>query len=119
MPDGRSLPGRSTRRAGRSQTARVLAVLRQRGPYGTDQTEWLSPHVVDDGWPITRLAARINDLRQQGHTILVNGTRHGCAIYLIAEGAAPASAQPAEPRLFDPPAGPPRSPYDTDLDTAA
>ena len=37
----------------------------------------------DGGHPITRVAARIRDLRDDGFDIYVDGERYGCAVYKI------------------------------------
>lgn len=90
-----------------TQRQRVLRALR-RHPEGLTQVDWLLPHVVDGGHPITRLAARVKDLRDEGHEIEVQGERYGCAVYVIPQPAPvpvppPESPQlePAEPTLFD------------------
>lgn len=96
----------------KSGTDRVLDQLR-RGT--TCQVDWYAPHVVDGGKPITRLAARINELREQGHRIMVVGRKHKCAVYELMP---PAPVEVA-PVLFDPALGSvPAGPYD-DIDVAA
>jgi hypothetical protein len=64
------------------QAQRVLRALR-RHPDGVTQVDFLLPNVIDGGHPITRLAARIRDLRDQGETIIVDGERYGCAVYKL------------------------------------
>lgn len=66
-----------------TQTDRVLAALHDAGPTGVTQVDFSLPHVVDGGAPITRLAARIKDLRDQGFRIHDAGTRHRCRVYVI------------------------------------
>lgn len=92
-----------------SQRARVLRALK-RHPEGLTQVDWLLPNVVDGGHPITRLAARIKDIRDEGHEIEVSGERYGCAVYRLPQPepvpiprSVPEVPQ-AEDRLFDPPA---------------
>lgn len=115
-----------------TQRERVLAELRRAAAGGITQVDFFAPHVIDGGTPITRLAARIQELRGQGYTITSSGTRHGCAVYrLVSDGAkaapvggtagdAPAAvAAPSESTLFDPAlVNQPLSPYDTLSDAA-
>lgn len=75
-----------------TQSKRVLRALR-RHPEGICQPEFLLPNVIDGGPPITRLAARIRDLRSQGHEIVTDGERYGCAVYRL----------PSPPRVELPP----------------
>lgn len=94
-----------------SQRDRVLAALRHAGPTGLTQIDFFAPQVCDHGPPITRLAARIGELRDEGHTITSSGTRNGCAVYRLVSGGAPeapvegahaplAPAAPSESTLF-------------------
>lgn len=75
-----------------TQRDRVLAALRHAGPSGITQVDFLGPQVCDHGKPITRVAARVNELRDQGLTITSSGTRHGCAVYVLKETPQGASA---------------------------
>lgn len=71
-----------------SGTDRILARLRA----GHDVTpiDFDLPGVVDGGKPIQRVAARILDLKRQGHEIARVGTRNKCAVYrLIRDANAP------------------------------
>jgi hypothetical protein len=79
-----------------TQRDRVLAALRHAGPAGLTQVDFLGPQVCDHGKPITRVAARVNELRDQGFTISSGGTRHGCAVYVLKEqpSATTVSADP-------------------------
>jgi hypothetical protein len=70
-----------------SQRARVLAALRSRGAHGVCSVDFLLPDIVDGGKPITRLAARMLELREDGHEIQVIGDRHGCAVYRLMRDA--------------------------------
>lgn len=74
-----------------SQNERVLLAL-MRYPR-VSVTDFLAPAVVDGGKPITRLAARINDLRAEGHKIERAGRVNGCASYRLADQVT---------QLFDP-----------------
>jgi hypothetical protein len=64
------------------QQERVRRYMQRAGEHGTTQTEWLPPDVVDGGPPITRLAARVLELRESGHRIEKNGHRDGCDVYV-------------------------------------
>jgi hypothetical protein len=87
-----------------SQKQRVLAVLR----HGScTQVDWLAPQVIDSGPPITRLAARINELRDDGFDIREAGRRHGCSIYVLALKERADVVVPESPAttLFEPSTG--------------
>lgn len=75
------------------QTTRVLRALR-RHPDGITQVDFLLPNVIDGGRPITRLAARIRDLRTEGEEIVTDGERYGCAVYKLP---------PKQPVVLPPP----------------
>jgi hypothetical protein len=66
------------------QTTRVLRALR-RHPEGITSVDFLLPNVIDGGRPITRVAARIRDLRNEGHEIVTGGERYGCAVYKLPQ----------------------------------
>lgn len=68
----------------RTQNQRVLRML-ERHPDGICAPDFMLPNVIDGGTPITRLAARIRDLRDQGEEIIVDGERHSCAVYKLKE----------------------------------
>lgn len=53
------------------------------GQHGITQVDFLLPNVIDGKAPITRLAARIKDSRDQGARWTVTGERDGCAIYIL------------------------------------
>jgi hypothetical protein len=106
-----------------TQNKRVLRALR-RHPQGICQGDFFPPNVLDGGYPITRLAARIKDLREQGHEIEVDGERWGYAVYKLAQARqerepVPPAEMPAIPvdenakpdALFDMPTT--LSPYST------
>lgn len=91
-----------------TQCYRVLKALRAH-PDGLTQVDFLAPDVIDGGYPITRLAARIQDLRDRGAEIFVDGKRNGCAIYRLHEAlpvpppkVVTPAREPEEPALFDP-----------------
>ena len=100
-----------------TQRHRVLQALR-RYPGGISSIDFLAPDVIDGGYPITRLAARIKELRSRGAEIFVDGRRNGCAIYRLHEAEPlppPKVVTPARetdpPALFEvPPVS--RSPYE-------
>lgn len=86
-----------------SQRKRVLAALRVRGARGVCAVDFLAPDVIDGQAPITRLAARMLELREDGHEIKVIGEQHGCAVYRLMRDAqddpAPAPAPSAAETL--------------------
>lgn len=89
-----------------NQKARVLAALRRAGQGGITAVSFLGPFTVDGGPPITRLAARIGELRDEGHEITQSGWRDKCAVYVL-RGAVAAPVRVADPEpeptvgLFD------------------
>lgn len=111
-----------------SQKLRVLRALAAVGGRGITQGDFLPPAPVDRYGPISRLGARIHELREDGHEIVEHGWRDGFRVYRLVREAwqpippptPPAPAVPAaQPRLLDPPppAGEPLSllagtPYD-------
>lgn len=72
---------------------RVIRLLRARGEQGVTMTEFLAPHVVDGGKPITRMAARVGDLRhKRGHEIRTESVKSGEALvarYVLVHDACP------------------------------
>lgn len=66
-----------------SQCERVLLAL-MRYPR-VSVIDFLAPVVIDGGRPITRLAARIRDLRSEGYDIEHAGVVNGCASYRLAD----------------------------------
>jgi hypothetical protein len=79
------------------QRARVLAALRSRGARGVSAPDFLLPDIIDGGKPITRLAARMLELREDGHEIQVIGENHGCAVYRLMRDAQDAPTVPPAP----------------------
>lgn len=66
-----------------TQTQRVEQAGLRAGERGICSVDFLLPDVIDGGKPITRLAARIKDSRDQGARWTVTGERHGCAVYVL------------------------------------
>jgi hypothetical protein len=67
-----------------TQVERVVAAARSFR--GVCQVDFLAPDVVDNGKPITRLAARLWDAEQQGFEFECIGKRSGCNVYrLVSE----------------------------------
>lgn len=94
-----------------TQKDRVLRSLQQAGPQGMTQVDWLRFPTPDGGAPITRVAARVQELRDEGHPISSSGTRDRCAVYVLKTWVAPVERQPmgadepaapAGATLFDP-----------------
>jgi hypothetical protein len=69
--------------AKRTQLDRVLAAARSYR--GTCQTDFLAPDVCDGGPPITRVAARIQDLETLGHRFEIIGTRSKTRVYRLLD----------------------------------
>lgn len=69
------------------QKERVLAALRSH-PDGITQLDFLREPTLDGGETITRLAARIKELKDDGHPIVDAGTLGGCKVYRIEQPAA-------------------------------
>lgn len=68
-----------------TQTERVLAALRTY-PRGITQVDFLLPDVIDGGAPITRIGARILELRDAGHMIVSGPRRDKCVTYKLLHG---------------------------------
>jgi hypothetical protein len=102
-----------------SQRDRVLNALRARGGRGVTPVDFLAPGVCDCGPPVTRFAARVNELRSAGHVIVKAGRRDRCDVLVLVREA-PAASLPSPAldaaQLFDSHVGapPPRSPYDAE-----
>ena len=80
-----------------AQRTRVLALLIRRGAEGITQADFLLPDVADGGRPITRLAARIEELRNHHGVAIDNaGVRGRLKVYVLAE-----SAVKPTPSLFE------------------
>ena len=109
-----------------TQRDRVLRVLRTVGQRGVTQADFIRWPTPDGGPPITRLAARIEELRAAGYFIASGSWRDKCVVYsLIAEpdhlvplAAASVSTDDAgvtvQGALFNTPAAAPRNALDDD-----
>lgn len=82
-----------------TQRERVLRALQTAGPRGVTQVDFLRFPTVDGGPPITRLAARIQELKDAGHRIGSSATRDKCAVYVWTDWArrGDSSTLPAAP----------------------
>lgn len=79
-----------------TQRERVLRALRNAGSAGVPSTAFDRP--ADGGKPIRRVAARIRDLRAEGHPIGTRRAENGTAIYYLA-GPVPRDPVPsAQPK---------------------
>lgn len=85
-----------------AQTQRVLQLARKRGRHGITATDFLLPDVADGGKPITRLAARIRDLQDDGVRFTSGGRRGKCKVYVLVEDslAPPAPVEPQSAPLL-------------------
>jgi hypothetical protein len=69
-----------------TQCQRVERALDEAGANGITQVDFLLPDVIDGGKPITRVGARIYDLRKKrGLAIVELGHRDSCTIYMLAK----------------------------------
>jgi hypothetical protein len=102
-----------------TQRDRVLQALQRVGSHGLTQVDFQPPSVIDGGAPITRVAARIEELRDAGHRIDSTGRRDKCVIYVLRdkpvrhEPITPAGEAPVA-SLFGP--GPRSAIFDYDPD---
>lgn len=88
-----------------SQKGRVLDSLRSAGRRGVTQADWSGVNGTPDGGaPITRLAARILELQNDGHQIMSAGRRDKCRVYVLGEPTAvsvtPEFGEPFGAELF-------------------
>ena len=91
-----------------TQQQRVLRLALSRGEQGITAADFMLPNVPDGGAPITRLAARIRDLTNDGIRFTDGGRRQSLKVYVLdraslADASKPATA-PAAP-LLSPVAG--------------
>lgn len=84
-----------------TQVERVERLLRQRGEQGVTPVDFLLPNIVDGGRPITRVAARVLDLRNQGLNITTSGTRNGVAVYVLRVPVKRSEQHPGQASIFD------------------
>ena len=98
----------------RTQRDRVLVALKRAGRRGLTQIDFHAPHVVDGGTPITRLAPRIREMREQGHQI-ISRRDNGLARYVLVppprRRTMPVDVD-VDARQLELPAPPPASPFD-------
>lgn len=68
-----------------TQKQRVLRSLKEAGSRGITQADWTGAYgpTPDGGPPITRVAARILDLTQDGHIITKGSIRDLCRVYRL------------------------------------
>jgi len=72
--------------SGPSQNDRVLRLLRMRGEYGVTVNDFdrgKGVPAVDGGARITRLAARVTDLKDAGHNVEPVEKREGFTVYAL------------------------------------
>jgi hypothetical protein len=88
----------------------VLELARRRGRAGVHQTDFDAGRVVDGGKPIRRLAARIDQLRNEGHWFNVHRRKDKTVDYVLVRDAVAlglalreASDRAEHERLFEPP----------------
>lgn len=67
-----------------TQTQRVIRAAKSFR--GMTQVDFLGTHTIDGGPPITRVAARIQDARDEGHEFEHLGTRDSCKVYRWVSG---------------------------------
>jgi hypothetical protein len=100
-------------RAARSGAERVLDLARRRGRRGVHQTDFDVGRVVDGGKPIRRLAARVDELKRDGHWFTTRRNRDRTITYILVRDAAAlepalhAAGELAPERLFEPAPAPP------------
>jgi hypothetical protein len=79
-----------------TQRDRVLHALQAAGERGVTQVDFMLPGVIDGGAPITRVAARIDELRRAGHQIVNAEWRQKCIVYRLEQPAAATASEPAQ-----------------------
>lgn len=89
-----------------TQRERVLRLMQMRGQEGVTQQDFLAPDVADGGSQITRVGARIDELRAR-YYIHSPGVRSGFKVYVLGR---PRDAEPAEAPVRVAPAPPRPSP---------
>lgn len=78
-----------------SQRDRVLAALYAAGTAGITQVDFMLPNVCDGGAPITRVAARIEELRGEGFRVVSGERRQKCTVYRLEQPAASTASEHA------------------------
>lgn len=84
-----------------TQCDRVLAVSKRDG--GVCQADFLLPNVCDGGPPITRVAGRIQDLEERGHTFEHIGWRQSTIVYRHLSAPSASEEVPLSEPLEDTP----------------
>ena len=81
-----------------TQKERVLKALQSAGAAGVCMTDFLAPDVCDGGTPITRMAARVLDLKNEGHQIdcVIEA---GVAVYVLRSEALVVTQPSAERKV--------------------
>lgn len=86
-----------------TQAERVRLALHTHRDRGITQVDFLRYPTIDGGPPITRLAARIDELRDAGLPVMEAGTRDKCRVYMLAETVLAASdLVPGRDRVVEP-----------------
>lgn len=80
-----------------SEKDRILRLARERGERGFTAVDFLAPHVVDGGKPITRTAARVLDLKREGFTFRSGGRRNRCKVYILDGASGESVSAGSEP----------------------
>jgi hypothetical protein len=96
-----------------TQADRVLMSLVQACSQGVTQGQWLQTGGVDGLGRITRVAARVGELREDGLNVVTDGERQGVAVYklraaperVVVDGSGPPAdslfeAGPARPSQY-------------------
>jgi hypothetical protein len=81
-----------------TQKQRILAQLQAAGGRGVSPVDFLAPDVCDGGSPILRVAARILDLKNEGHSIDCQ-TEAGVAVYVLRASAPVVTHSPSNRKV--------------------
>lgn len=81
-----------------TQKDRVLLHLMRAGSTGITQGDWLAFGGADGQGRITRLAARVEELRAIGMDIRTEGSRNGFSVYKLVPRAVEAASEPMPPQ---------------------
>lgn len=68
----------------RTQNERILVAMRGAGRRGITRVDFQAPNVIDGGDIIINFPARIQNLEELGHEIVVTGRRNKCNVYVLA-----------------------------------
>lgn len=80
-----------------SDKQRILRLALSRGHKGFTAVDFLAPDVADGLKPITRVAARVNDLRNEGIRFTDGGRRNACKVYILDRSSLADSTLPPAP----------------------